>query len=659
MRKDFCKISDCIAPINPKSVKVYYTGSKAEGLDLPGSDEDYMIDINNMADIEVSESMEDLLQSSRANKLLLVTDNIPPAFALLKCVNLCDQSLRRAIVYIADNAYLSSQEFLSSQTLLTSKTQTRRIQGPSMETWREFQDTSEAGRDHVPSILCEAWPTAAAEWKDRPRQYGWPTQHDKENIESFGYHLIPIGHPLSTNSSLEWKLSFSIAERTLVWSFNHTQIQCYALMKLILKEFIKTNCSEKHKDVLCSYFIKNILILAVRNNRSIFWQATNLSGSMIYLLHEFYISIESGVLRHYFIPCFNLFDIKLTRDAQNELLYLFGKVIEIGIPILGQFKSLSGVFSKLYETIEGIQTSKLLTEMRRRSVLYNDEKAMGFITKNLVDILHPQQHSIPYEAFLVALVRLTNEGHVSQFYSDFVIRYFCRLISTYRCYHCIRQGNKSVYFYMKVLEKNFYGTDIASSKLWLTTFLLQKGDYCRSLQTINDVFYSIPSYALYHSGCIKTNYYSKQLYVDRYLTQNSSIRKAKEAWLIDMFFSSQEYPFLPRAIQVELSYCYKGIAVYISPFTYAYYLMFLCYHGLGQYDNRDCTLPQLVDSVNDEERCSLVRFHSYNIAGHCMLMAGYVEMARNMFLKSAQFTHSRRSPIFDKCNSAYAYLSLM
>ena len=44
MRQDYCKIYDCIASTNPDNVNVYFTGSKAEGLDLPGSDNDYMID---------------------------------------------------------------------------------------------------------------------------------------------------------------------------------------------------------------------------------------------------------------------------------------------------------------------------------------------------------------------------------------------------------------------------------------------------------------------------------------------------------------------------------------------------------------------------------------------------------------------------------------
>ena len=40
---------------------MYYTGSKAEGLDLLGSDDDFMVDINEIQEIEVSESLRDLL----------------------------------------------------------------------------------------------------------------------------------------------------------------------------------------------------------------------------------------------------------------------------------------------------------------------------------------------------------------------------------------------------------------------------------------------------------------------------------------------------------------------------------------------------------------------------------------------------------------------
>ena len=176
---------------------------------------------------------------------------------------------------------------------------------------------------------------------------------------------------------------------------------------------------------------------------------------------------------------------------------------------------------------------------------------------------------------------------------------------------------------------------------------------------MNDVLSSIPPYALYHSARIMSGEDSKKLYVDRYCGRSTDLLcRATEAWLFDMTITYSEYSFVQRAIQIELEHCNRKVGVvYISPFTYAYYLMFLCYHGLGKYDNRDRALRQLVDTASDEERCGVRRYHSYNIAGHCMLIAGYVEMARNMFLESAQF--SQVEPVIDKYNAVYKYLSLM
>ena len=213
---------------------------------------------------------------------------------------------------------------------------------------------------------------------------------------------------------------------------------------------------------------------------------------------------------------------------------------------------------------------------------------------------------------------------------------------------------------MTLLIRNVYGTYIATGKLWLATFLFQQGDYCKSLQNVNDVLSSIPPYAIYYSMDIMSGEDSQQLYIDRYCGRNTDIIcRAKEAWLFDMNITHSEFSFMPRAIQIELDHCDPHLGVRISPFIYACYLMFLCYHGLGQYDNRDRALHQLVDTVNDRERRGALRHHSYNIAGHCMLMAGYVEMAREMFLRSAEFTHRMRRAVIDKYNAAYKYLSRM
>ena len=232
IRRDYCKIRDCLKSCNfPINVNEYFTGSKAEGLDLPGSDLDFMFDINNTHDIEVFESAQTLAKSTRANKFLIVTNNVPPGFALLKPYSRLQISmLQRSLVTMNENTYLSSQLCMSEFLLIQNERgdNTTIIQGPSLETWTPLHDKSKDGDDYVPSVHCNFWPTPAKEWTERPRQHRWPLSWDIERIVLFGFHLVPVGHPSSPAKPIQWRISFSIAERILVWSFNHAQLQCYA-----------------------------------------------------------------------------------------------------------------------------------------------------------------------------------------------------------------------------------------------------------------------------------------------------------------------------------------------------------------------------------------------------------------------------------------------
>ena len=270
IRRDYTRIRDCVTSmLTPWSIPQYFTGSKAEGLYLPGSDMDYMYDINDMGLLKVIESESPRTNVSQYFIFYLCTDKTHPGFALLLCANPelfnFHEILANAIKLIEGQPYLSSDSFVDITFNLWNKigvfrsmNKTGARQGPSYETWPEFGDKSIPGDDNVLSLHCDFWPTVASEWIKRSRQYGWPTSEDINSIVKFGFHLVPIGYPKSANKLEEWRLWFSIAERTLVWSFNHVQIQCYAIMKIILKGFIKTQCSSENQ-VLCSYFIKTFL----------------------------------------------------------------------------------------------------------------------------------------------------------------------------------------------------------------------------------------------------------------------------------------------------------------------------------------------------------------------------------------------------------------
>ena len=654
-RQDSCMIWDCLLSntcISKCGDCAHFTGSRAEGLDLAGSDHDFMYDINGPYDIEVSESLDDLIRSTRTHKFLVITENVSPGFVMLNCTSqIQNQHLFDSLVKSGQYMRLSSELFMSMSPLLESNEDSRLVQGPSLEIWTKYAVISGSGTDNVLSIRCRFWPISAAEWTARNRYYGWPSLEDKHKIIAFGCHLVPVGHPLSPMKSLEWRLSFSVAERTLVWSFNHTQMQCYALMKLILKEFVKVKCSEENKDVLCSYFIKSFLFWQYEETDPLFWQTQNLRGCLIFLLREFYKCIQSKILRHYFIPQFNLLQTKLTQGTRSELLKLFDEAIGRNLEIFAHCSSLSSVWFKYINGRDIIQVDTQI--IRRRHILENEHMTRKMLQSHNSFVYFSRGSTLSLEDLLVELRNLISKCVFNTSLPMMLVRYICSVI-TIRHLRRVPKGNKLQYSSIKSLHKNVFGVDIASNQLWLATFQLQHEDYHTALQNINSVLSSIPPCANYLVRVNNNSEFTNE-YTEMYQKSDVNVMKrAKKTWLFDLKISKEDFQRVPRAIQIELDLCDPTNAICISPFTYAYYLMFLCYHELGQYDNRDRALRQLVDTANDQERRGLYIYHSYNIAGHCLLISGNTDAARDLFLKSAHFT--QKSAIIDKENAAYHYL---
>ena len=110
IRQDYCRICDCLASTaDPYNDNVYYTGSKAEGLGLPGSDHDYMMDINNQSNVLIIQKMQDAPPAAHRNVFCMETENVPPCFAMLGSANQVQHGLLLDACQLIDNAlYLSS-----------------------------------------------------------------------------------------------------------------------------------------------------------------------------------------------------------------------------------------------------------------------------------------------------------------------------------------------------------------------------------------------------------------------------------------------------------------------------------------------------------------------------------------------------------------------
>jgi hypothetical protein len=102
-----------------------------------------------------------------------------------------------------------------------------------------------------------SWPRQAEQWIYRHRPGQWPPDILIDEIVNYGCILVPIGPKEIENNDLLWRISFSMAEKQLSHAMNYTQILCYALLKLSLKNIINTY--DQVKGLLCSYFMKTAM----------------------------------------------------------------------------------------------------------------------------------------------------------------------------------------------------------------------------------------------------------------------------------------------------------------------------------------------------------------------------------------------------------------
>ena len=637
IRKDKCRITDCVISARLGS-KHYLTGSKAEGLDLPGSDDDIMIEINldRYKEIEVVEQEPSVPEPCR-HIFLMVTDNVHPGFTMLRSVTpTTDIVLLNTFQEIDGFHFLSSYLLVcTALSLHKGPCKSIKIQGPSLEHTTLDQDT-------VNCIHCSFWPSGASEWVCRARSYGWPSLNLINKIVDFGFHLVPTGYPRSAMNMMEWRISFSIAEKYLVWSFNHTQMQMYAVLKLIQKEYIKVNCSTENY-VLCSYFIKTFLFWKFEGTDKHFWRPENFRDCLKYLLTEFHTTIQLGTLKHYFIPTFNLLEVKLTRHAQIELLQLWDIVIQYDIKIIEQCQTLKQVWREFANRGKYLEISQnyvspnkyALYELSKKYFVKNTEyimRVLGAVKFFVKDL----QNNLAYDRLIESFTSYPDPANAD--FVSLLVKQIC-LVYIAKRYKRLPESNKSVYALIRLY--NTCSPDIASGKLLCAILFFTKGDYSTALITINKLLSSIPPYDFY-KVCEDTNCHvdndAKILYADMFVNSKLGIaRIARRSWLLQFHLPESAMLVMPLAIQSSHR------EVQLSPLTLASYLQFLCYHGLRQYDNRDRALRQLVEVVDNPELsgCDCIRYLEYYLAGHCLGFVGERARAREMFIKSYMYESKR------------------
>ncbi|KAK3087258.1 hypothetical protein FSP39_003714 [Pinctada imbricata] len=546
---------------------VICSGSLSEGVAYPTSDDDVMV--SHM----ICRAVTTYRDATHAGDVLMVPTQFSPGYCRLLDVK---GSYRNNIIHIIhDMPFLSSslwkQHFASGGQYIHGPCQSGTIGTV------EF--------DYAYCIPCYTWPDIANDWVIRERSYAWPSCEMIHNITHNGCHVVPVGDPDSPYSSHEWRMSFSVAERTLMHSFNHTQFLVYNLLRLTLKQVIE----KAFPGVLCSYFMKTTLFYTVENNSMVLWGIENFETCYKACLSVLYDYVDYRYCPNYFIQEYNMIKRKVNHTNRHEILYMLRTLHTIGvvgiIHLCGESRcldeNLSATTMEYKLDREFMFSDHLLHVLLDTSFFFDkiphkDSECCWHNIYNFLSLLECNPTMIQNQ--LISAIWYTG-------INSYCLRMMNYLFSSSE----IHKHNYRHYKTLEALLRIGYRADVTTGKLTMATYMYMVGKTEITLYVIRQLLSEYPPYVI----DVNRDELKAHAYVDvmcgRGFTMNYKMRHAhaRQYWLQIHYLNAFPLP-LKRLITIMED-------VPLEPLTYAYFLESLCH---VHYQNQLMVMKSLKCLVN-------------------------------------------------------------
>ena len=182
---------------------------------------------------------------------------------------------------------------------------------PSSMTNRSFAK-GDSSLDRVFCMRCLLWPTQAADWPTRRRNYGWPDLATVDRVVNNGCDLVQVAHRLCRDdewmSKYQWRLSFSRAEIVLINSWTQVQQIMYHMLRVFLKSKRYVESNDSGEKTLSNYHIKTVMLWACELKLRSWWSDdfNNVVEICVELLHVLSVWLRDARCKHYFVSNCNL-----------------------------------------------------------------------------------------------------------------------------------------------------------------------------------------------------------------------------------------------------------------------------------------------------------------------------------------------------------------
>ncbi|XP_053389516.1 uncharacterized protein LOC128552494 [Mercenaria mercenaria] len=602
----------------------YYTlGSQSEGSTTLGldSDSDQLYSLNFINLIQDWADWE----PGMMNKLMIQDETVSPGYCLLQPLR-DDAPLPFNDVRNDDVWKDRTGRILEKNTLISSVVAevyeggVRHGPAYTKEGKPGFKDT-----DTVHALPCKSWPQQARQWLDQQGQ--WPSDDMKRYCSNTGCFVVGVGGKGSENEELEWRISTSLAERCLMFNLNITQLRCYVLMKMILKNFIKPS----FENTISSYMCKTVLFHCIANTHSNIWREENLLVCLSLCLFVLNNCLLNENCPHFIIPGNNLMKGHISHESKPYIIEILQYIIN------SEGKALQGILCddlgarlqlKLSNLVTSIKSDIISGKLVRDTATFIDNT----ILMNCLTLIRNSSYEEAIQTLLKYSLKLVSISKNCQGLDKkacgLLATRFCTtlgfvLASLNICWHNVIRAESLTWISLGL------NTDVSSGKLKLASMLYCIGDTQRAETVLRDIEGSY-DLNIVEPICKCHDFIGQRLRKGFCATADNHNEEAIQyTTAFCVRFLLCEINCVPHELRYEMfrsteeDLAFRGrydewmdLAV-IDSLPYLYFLQYKTYNNLGRHDDKQRALSNLMRTIDREPNLGH-RETALNLLGQCM-----------------------------------------
>ncbi|KAL3859409.1 hypothetical protein ACJMK2_009632 [Sinanodonta woodiana] len=619
-----------------KKAKCHIFGSQSEATTTSGLRSDI--------DIVIYLSYETVLRDLQSWKpgslaaLMIMDDTTPPGYVKLQQVL---DDLPVPVYNIQTERLMLDRHGRSCQSnnnIYLKPPEFNEHHGPAVTT-TESQNYIINKCDFVSAYRSHSWPYTASEWITRHRKHNWPSQEIISIIQRSGTLFVPVGHKLSPEKHLEWRISISFGEKILVWQFNSTQHKCYVVLKMINKYFIKKRFGE---NLLTSYHWKTCMFYMIETTPTALWEPQNLLRCIDLCLIKMCNWVDECNCPNYFIPAENMFLDKLNGTMQRNLSNMLHDLI----------RQKGTYFTKL--PYDGIGQKLKITCQSPLRPIHDEMKGITESLFYLVETILQNIHTLSFDILRDGVhinspcfKRLSFHA-IRQEICTIFQRFYCSNLGSHLASQCLKQQTIDRVGLDMAYEFLLLGStsDVASGKLKLATFFILQNNGILAEQFLHNIEenytflvsnvaaegINVPTFLRIVNENISTTDVVRYYCAFSVPYLPSEIYCTPRALIPEMFRSTGSNH---DSLNPDKDY-WQSWAV-VDPQFYLYFLQHQCYHLQNKITHKMVALSNMIWVIQHEHlkyKDTALNLLAYCLKEDVLLVQSYALLSKSMKLKN-------------------------